>query len=75
VEGEDVTRFFGISKHSVTVCLVEEHCVNGTQMDFMRNNNYSVNESFRYVACLPVNIVTSLRRNLEKKMTLIDENE
>jgi len=64
---ENVARFFGISEHNDTVFLVEELCANGTLMGFMRSNKYSVNESFRYVACPPVNIVTSLRRNLEEQ--------
>jgi len=49
---ENVARFFGISAHNDTVYLVEEHCVNGTLVDFIRNNKYSVNEAFRYVACV-----------------------
>jgi len=51
---ENVARFFGISAHNDTVYLVEQHCVNGTLVDFMRNNKYSVKESFRYVACADI---------------------
>jgi len=51
---ENVARFFGISAHNDTLYLVEQHCVNGTLVEFVRNNKYGLNESFRYVACADI---------------------
>ena len=53
-EHENIARFFGISAHNGSVYLVEQHCVNGTLVNFIRNNRYSLNESFRYVACADI---------------------
>ena len=51
---DNVAKFFGISPHNDTVYLVEEHCVNGNLLEFMRHNKYSVNEAFRYVVCADI---------------------
>jgi len=50
LEQENIAKFFGVSAHNDTIYLVEQHCSNGTLVNFIQNNKYSVNESFRYVA-------------------------
>jgi len=54
IEHENIARFFGISLHNDTVYLVEQYCANGTFLDFFRHNKYTVNQSFRYVACADI---------------------
>jgi len=54
IEHENIARFFGISSHNRIVYFVEQHCVNYAVLDFIRNNKYSVNESFRYVVCADI---------------------
>ena len=54
IEHENIAKFFGISAHNDTIYLIEQHCSNGKLLDFIRNNKYSVNESFRYVACADI---------------------
>ena len=51
---ENVARFFGISFHNDAIYLVEQYCANGTLVEFFRDNKYSVNQSFRYVACADI---------------------
>ena len=51
---ENVARFFGISSHNYAIYLVEQYCANGTLVEFFRDNKYSVNQSFRYVACADI---------------------
>jgi len=60
---ENVARFFGISFHNDLIYLVEQYCANGTLVEFFRDNKYSVNQSFRYVACADIaNGMTYLHR-------------
>jgi len=54
IEHDNIARFFGISLHNDTVYLVEQYCANGTLLDFLRDNKYTVNQSFRYVACADI---------------------
>jgi len=54
IQHDNVARFFGISSHNDTVYLVEQYCANGTLLDFLRDNKYTVNQSFRYVACADI---------------------
>ena len=51
---ENVARLFGISFHNDAIYLVEQYCANGTLVEFFRDNKYSVNQSFRYVACADI---------------------
>ena len=51
---ENVARFFGISSHNNAIYLVEQHCANGTVVDFFRDNKFSVNQSFRYIVCADI---------------------
>jgi len=54
IQHDNVARFFGISSPAHGVYLVEQYCANGTLFDFFTDNKYSVNQSFRYVACADV---------------------
>jgi len=54
IEHENIARFFGISFHNDLIYLVEQYCANGTLVEFFRDNKYSVNQSFRYVACADI---------------------
>jgi len=54
IEHENVARFFGISSQIDAVYLVEHYCANGTLIDFLHNNKYSVNQAFRYVVCADI---------------------
>ena len=54
IEHDNIARFFGISSHINGIYLVEQYCANGTLVDFFRDNKYSVNQSFRYVACADI---------------------
>jgi len=54
IEHDNIARFFGISTHNNTVYLVEQYCANGRLLDFFRDNKYTVNQSFRYVACADI---------------------
>jgi len=51
---ENVARFFGISARNDTIYLVEQYCANSRLVDFIRNNKYSLNDSFRYVICADI---------------------
>ena len=51
---ENISRFIGISTHNNAVYLVEQYCANGTLAEFLRDNKYSVKESFRYVVCADI---------------------
>jgi len=54
IQHDNIARFFGISSHNDNIYLVEKHCANGTLLDFFRDNKYSVNQSFRYIACADI---------------------
>jgi len=51
---ENVARFFGISSLNADIYFVEQYCANGTLVEFLRENKYSVNQSFRYVVCADI---------------------
>jgi len=36
------------------VVIVEQYCDNGTLVEFLRGNKYSMNQSFRYVVCADI---------------------
>ena len=54
IEHANVARFFGISSHVDAVYLVEQHCANGTLVEFFRNNEHVTDQQFRYVVCADV---------------------
>jgi len=54
VEHENVARFFGISAHNGAFYLVEQHCADGTLVEFLRANKHSANQSFRHVVCADI---------------------
>jgi len=54
IEHENIARFFGISSQKDNVYLVEQHCANGTLVEFLRNNDQFINQSFRYVVCADI---------------------
>jgi len=51
---DNVARFFGIASLNDAIYLVEQYCANGTLVEFLRDNKYSVNQSFRYVVCADI---------------------
>ena len=51
---ENVARFFGIASHNNAIYLVEQYCANGTLVDFLRDNRFSMNQSFRYKVCADI---------------------
>jgi len=51
---ENIARFFGISFLNEAIYLVEQHCANGTLIDFLRDNKYGTSQSFRYVICADI---------------------
>ena len=60
---ENIARFFGLSSHNDAIYLVEQYCSNGRLVDFLRDNQYIVDQSFHYVVCADIaNGMTYLHR-------------